>query len=74
MNDISNGVKDFKSLKKPSYIINLVFLVVGSFLLYGSPRLSDENKKLIKENKELKVKIKTFDRKLNLILKNNKTH
>jgi hypothetical protein len=58
LNDISKDVNGFKFFNKPMYVLTLVFLLFGCFLLYNGSSVSKKNDVLLEQNTENK---KTID-------------
>ncbi|TRX01377.1 YoaK family protein [Flavobacterium gawalongense] len=58
LNDISKDVNGFKVFNKPMYVLTLVFLLFGCFLLYNGSSVNKKNDVLLEQNTENK---KTID-------------
>ena len=71
LNDISKDVKDFGVFKKPMYVLTLIFLCVGCFLLYNGSSVNKKNDTLLEQNTvnkktidSLGYKIKSLNKKI----------
>lgn len=64
LNDISKDVKDFGVFKKPMYVLTLIFLCVGCFLLYNGSSVNKKNDTLLEQNTENKKTIDSLGNKV----------
>jgi hypothetical protein len=68
INDISKDKSEWKNFKKPTYIINIGFAVLGVLALYIGGLLSNnEIKNLQEQNKKDKIKMEKMEKQLKII-------
>ena len=68
INDISKDKSEWKDFKKPTYIINIGFAVLGVLALYIGGLLSkNEIENLQEQNKKDKMKIEKMEKQLKII-------
>lgn len=68
INDISKDKSEWKDFKKPTYVINIVFAILGVLALFiGGNLAKNEIKDLQNQNKKYKIKIETVEKQVKLI-------